>query len=91
MWQSDLGQAFEDYGKLRRRHLTYYRQASRWLTPLFQSHNRVLPLLRDSALFTARHTPIGRQHAVTTLVGARTGWLRSRYAADDLYVLNQAD
>lgn len=91
VWQSDLGQAFEDYGKLRRGHLTYYRQASRWLTPLFQSHNRVLPWLRDSALFAARHTPIGRQHAVTTLVGARTGWLRSRYAADDLYVLNQVD
>jgi 2-polyprenyl-6-methoxyphenol hydroxylase-like FAD-dependent oxidoreductase len=63
------------YGVTRREHLRYYRQASRFLTPLFQSHNTALAWLRDSGLFLARHNAFGRRHAVTTLVGARTGWL----------------
>jgi 2-polyprenyl-6-methoxyphenol hydroxylase-like FAD-dependent oxidoreductase len=62
------------YGELRRQHLRYYRQASRLLTPLFQSHSTPLAWLRDSALFLARHNAFGRKHAVTTLVCARTSW-----------------
>lgn len=74
---ADFSSCFAAYGAVRRAHLRYYRQASRLLTPLFQSHSAGLALLRDSALFVARHLPAGRRHAVTTLVGARTGWLFS--------------
>jgi 2-polyprenyl-6-methoxyphenol hydroxylase-like FAD-dependent oxidoreductase len=66
---------FSAYADSRRAHIRYYRQASRLLTPLFQSHSRSLAWLRDSALLLARYTPWGRAHAVSTLVGARSGWL----------------
>jgi len=76
---------FAAYGAVRGAHLRYYRQASRLLTPLFQSHSAWLAVLRDSALFVAQHLPMGRQHAVTTLVGARTGWLLSGKGAAPLH------
>lgn len=82
---ADPGACFAAYGAVRGAHLRYYRQASRLLTPLFQSHSSVLAVLRDSALFVARHLPMGRQHAVTTLVGARTGWLFSGKGAAPLH------
>ncbi len=75
----DWERVFGGYTALRRQHLGYYRQASRLLTPLFQSNSRVLALLRDSALYLARHNRLGRYHAATTLVGARTGWLFGAY------------
>jgi 2-polyprenyl-6-methoxyphenol hydroxylase-like FAD-dependent oxidoreductase len=68
---------FARYGDARRDHLRYYRQASRLLTPLFQSNSNTLAVLRDIALMLARHNHFGRQHAVSTLVGARGGWLWS--------------
>ncbi|TBV05396.1 FAD-dependent oxidoreductase [Phytopseudomonas dryadis] len=81
----DWAAVFTEYADARRRHLRYYRQASRLLTPLFQSDSATLAVLRDSALFLARHLPMGRQHAVTTLVGARTGWLFGRSAESSLH------
>lgn len=72
-WQA----IFTRYGDARRDHLRYYRQASRLLTPLFQSNSNTLAVLRDIALMLARHNRFGRQHAVSTLVGARGGWLWS--------------
>lgn len=71
----DWSAVFSAYANSRRAHLRYYRQASRLLTPLFQSHSRSLAWLRDSVLFLARHHPLGRAHAVSTLVGGRSGWL----------------
>lgn len=68
---------FAAYASSRRDHLRYYRQASRLLTPLFQSHSRSLAWLRDTVLLLARHNPFGRAHAVSTLVGGRSGWLLS--------------
>jgi 2-polyprenyl-6-methoxyphenol hydroxylase-like FAD-dependent oxidoreductase len=75
----DWQQVFASYASARRQHLRYYRQASRLLTPLFQSDSSLLAVLRDSALYLARHNRLGRYHAATTLVGARTGWLFSAY------------
>ena len=89
MWRSDdVVATFTDYAAARRDHLRFYRQASRTLTPLFQSHNHYMGWMRDIALYVARHTRIGKAQAVTTLVGARTGWLSSRYPKDRLYVWN---
>lgn len=76
----DWPEVFAQYSQTRQKHLKYYRQASRWLTPLFQSK---LPLgfVRDSALLVARHTALGRMHAATTLVGGRVSWLRMNQSA----------
>lgn len=73
----DWSAVFAAYASSRRDHLRYYRQASRLLTPLFQSHSRSLAWLRDGVLLLARHNPFGRAHAVSTLVGGRSGWLWS--------------
>ncbi|WP_437883031.1 FAD-dependent oxidoreductase [Pseudomonas sp. LRF_L74] len=86
--ETDWPTVFTAYGKLRSSHIRYYRQASRWLTPLFQSHSRSLSVLRDTLLFLARHMPASRAHAVTTLVGGRTGWLFSRHASRPLHEWN---
>lgn len=77
---------FTRYGAARRAHLRYYRQASRLLTPLFQSNSNVLAVLRDIALTLARHNRFGREHAVSTLVGARSGWLWSQAQKRELHV-----
>lgn len=82
----DWPSAFVRYGESRRDHLRYYRQASRLLTPLFQSHSDTLAVLRDLALLLARHNRFGREHAVTTLVGARNGWLWSGRGERELHV-----
>jgi 2-polyprenyl-6-methoxyphenol hydroxylase-like FAD-dependent oxidoreductase len=66
---------FAAYASSRRDHLRFYRQASRLLTPLFQSNSRSLAWLRDSILLLARHNSLGCAHAVSTLVGGRSGWL----------------
>jgi 2-polyprenyl-6-methoxyphenol hydroxylase-like FAD-dependent oxidoreductase len=81
----DWDAAFSHYGESRRDHLRYYRQASRLLTPLFQSSSGSLAVLRDMALLLARHNRFGRQHAVTTLVGARSGWLWSSAEKRELH------
>lgn len=83
----DWPAVFAAYASSRRDHLRYYRQASRLLTPLFQSHSRSLAWLRDSVLLLARHNPLGRAHAVSTLVGGRSGWLLNG-AARPLQVWN---
>jgi 2-polyprenyl-6-methoxyphenol hydroxylase-like FAD-dependent oxidoreductase len=59
----DWNTIFTRYGDTRRDHLRYYRQASRLLTPLFQSNSGSLAVLRNIALTLARHNSFGRQHA----------------------------
>lgn len=87
----DWSAVFAGYATIRRQHLRYYRQASRLLTPLFQSDSTALAVLRDSALFLARHLPMGRSHAVTTLVGGRTGWLFGRSSDSSLHAWRRDD
>ncbi|VAV93425.1 monooxygenase, FAD-binding [hydrothermal vent metagenome] len=52
---SDLPDALTEYHRLRRRHLRIYQLTSAVFTPLYQSDNPVLPLLRDHVL-----TPLSR-------------------------------
>jgi len=72
---STLREALERYTQLRRRHLHFYGQASRWLTPLFQSDLRVLPWLRDLFMNAASSLPVAGPLTRQVLVGVRQGWL----------------
>jgi len=76
---------FKSYSLRRHDHLRFYQSASRFLTPMFQSDSRISPLVRDFMLWTAQWLPFARQHAVSTLVGGRTGWLFSGLGSVDLY------
>lgn len=71
-------EVFSEYSEWRREHLSYYQSASRHLTPLFQSSSTITPIIRDVALLAARHVGFVRNHAATTLIGGRTGWLLTK-------------
>jgi len=67
----DVDGALYAYGRLRRRHVAYYRAASRWLTPVFQSNSRLIALARDTFMGPSRYLP-GVNHLMrTTLAGVR--------------------
>lgn len=70
-------QALARYTGIRRPHLHFYGQASRWLTPLFQSDLRALPWLRDLLMRAACSLPVAGALTRQTLVGMRAGWLPS--------------
>ena len=72
---SSVHEALARYTHLRRRHLHFYGQASRWLTPLFQSDLRLLPFLRDVFMNAASALPVAGPLARQVLVGVRQGWL----------------
>jgi 2-polyprenyl-6-methoxyphenol hydroxylase-like FAD-dependent oxidoreductase len=72
---SSLPEALERYTQARRRHLHFYGQASRWLTPLFQSDLRLLPWLRDMFMNAASSLPVAGTLTRQVLVGVRQGWL----------------
>jgi len=76
--QTELPAALKQYSTKRKPHLRYYQTASRWLTPLFQSHARLGSGLRDLGLGLACRLPIVRGQMSLTLSGAKTGWLIGR-------------
>lgn len=74
---ASLPDALADWQQQRQAQLRFYGQASRWLTPLYQSHQRVLPWCRDHIMpFMMRHLPYLRRAQVEVLAGVRQGWLR---------------
>ncbi len=72
----DIAQALANYSARRRRHLHFYSQASRLLTPVFQSDQILLPWLRDRFMAASSRWPLLRDINRQTLVGVRGGWLR---------------
>lgn len=74
----DWPQVFERYTRRRRAHLRFYGQASRGLTPMFQSHAVVAPWLRDRFFGWGGKLPYIHQQSIATLAGVKTGWLWGR-------------
>jgi 2-polyprenyl-6-methoxyphenol hydroxylase-like FAD-dependent oxidoreductase len=72
---ADLPSALAAYTQARRGHLHFYSQASRLLTPLFQSDLTFLPWLRDVFLAHSAGWPVMQGVNLQTLVGVRKGWL----------------
>lgn len=76
MQQTDrLHEAFARYSVIRRRHLRFYQQASRWLTPLFQSHSRIAATMRDLSLPPLHRLNYTQQEMLRTIAGLKTGWV----------------
>lgn len=71
----DMPSAIAAYTQARRGHLHFYSQASRLLTPLFQSDLTLLPWLRDIFLARSAGWPLLEGVNLQTLVGVRKGWL----------------
>jgi len=68
---ADIARALEDYERKRRRHVAFYRTASRWLTPVFQSNSRAVAFARDMLMAPGRHLPGADYLMRTTLSGVR--------------------
>lgn len=69
------------YSQARKRHAHFYGQASRWLTPLFQSDQVLLPLLRDMFMAAGTALPVTGRLTCQTLVGVQDGWWPGRTLA----------
>ena len=70
--------AFARYSRERRPHLRFYQHSSVALTPLFQSHRRFAPLLRDLFFGLPGRLSWVHHHSVAALSGLKTGWLAGR-------------
>ncbi len=79
----DIPAALAAFSRRRRAHLRFYGQASRLLTPLFQSSARLLPALRDLAMGPIGRLPWMHDQNVAVLAGMKTGWLRGRLDLND--------
>ncbi|WP_053076548.1 NAD(P)/FAD-dependent oxidoreductase [Caenimonas sp. SL110] len=69
-----MAQALDNYTAVRRQHLHFYGEASRWLTPLFQSDQWMLPFLRTLFMNAGTSAPFLGTLTRQTLVGVRQGW-----------------
>jgi len=70
--------AFARWSDERRPHLRFYQRSSVALTPLFQSHGRIAPLLRDLFFGLPGQWSWVHRHSVAALAGLKTGWLSGR-------------
>ena len=79
---TDVPKALASYTAQRRGHLHFYSQASRLLTPIFQSNLTTIPWLRDQFLAVSARLPIMKGVNHQTLVGVRKGWLGGQLNVD---------
>lgn len=79
--------ALATYSKSRYKHLRFYQNASRLLTPFFQSNSKSAALFRDTFFPPMRFIPIAKKHALTTLFGVKSSILHNK-ATIDLQLLS---
>jgi 2-polyprenyl-6-methoxyphenol hydroxylase-like FAD-dependent oxidoreductase len=75
---SDWPAVFAHYSRERHAHLRFYQRASVALTPLFQSHRRLGPALRDLFFGLPGRLPWVHDQSIAALSGLKTGWLSGR-------------
>ncbi|WMW79434.1 NAD(P)/FAD-dependent oxidoreductase [Undibacterium cyanobacteriorum] len=68
----DVVSAFEQFTARRRRHMAYYQMASKWMTPLYQSHYPI-GFMRDLGTSLGRRIPFLYKQYLLTLCGAKQG------------------
>ncbi|MAY75081.1 MAG: hypothetical protein CMJ31_10265 [Phycisphaerae bacterium] len=78
-----LESALAAYASRRRGPTRYYQQASRLLTPFFQSDATLLGTIRDACMGAACSFPPTRRQMLHALTGRKTGWLPSDRATPD--------
>jgi 2-polyprenyl-6-methoxyphenol hydroxylase-like FAD-dependent oxidoreductase len=67
----DTATALAEFDRNRRVHASAYQRISRWVTPLFQSENRALTMLRDCAFYRASSVRYVKSSMLKTLSGHR--------------------
>ncbi|MEQ9617427.1 MAG: NAD(P)/FAD-dependent oxidoreductase [Phycisphaerales bacterium] len=71
----ELSKSLAAYERDRRAHVRFYRLASRWLTPLFQSDADALAPMRDAVMERLCRIGYTRDEMLRSLCGAKTGVL----------------
>lgn len=72
---NNLESLLEQYTSIRKPHIKFYAQASKFLTPLFQSDKLTCGLIRDYLFSYSQKLNISRQYSSTILCGRKTSWL----------------
>jgi len=75
--EAALPAALARFSRARRRHISFYQRASRWLTPFFQSGIPGAGLARDVAFPLAARIPWVERQMALAMAGMKTGWLGS--------------
>jgi len=70
---TDVNEALASYTKARKNHIYFYQIASRWLTPFFQSHNKLAGTVRDMSFGLLCKTPYVKTEMLRTLAGIKNG------------------
>jgi len=73
----DLASALALYSERRRRHLSFYQYATRWLTPFFQSRIDALGPVRDRIFPLLASLPFFERQMLASMCGLKDGWLAS--------------
>lgn len=75
---NNLEVALPQYTLLRRPHIKFYTQASKLLTPLYQSEYQFYGRFRDVLFFTAKHMKFSRFISSQILCGRKNSWIRNK-------------
>ncbi|CAF3549126.1 unnamed protein product [Rotaria sp. Silwood1] len=70
--------ALKNYTTLRRQHLKFYSQASKFLTPLYQSDQMLYGRFRDVLFTISKQMKFSRKISSQILCGKRTSWIRNQ-------------
>jgi 2-polyprenyl-6-methoxyphenol hydroxylase-like FAD-dependent oxidoreductase len=68
----------KNYTYLRKKHLKFHSQASKFLTPLFQSDQRLYGRFRDLLLTISKQMKFSRKMSSQILCGKRTSWISNK-------------
>lgn len=71
-----LSDALRQYQIVRKEHINFYTQMSRFLTPFFQSSNNLYGTIRDIMFSTSRKIPLTRRISADILVGKKTSFFK---------------
>lgn len=74
----NLEQLLEQYTIMRKPHIKFYAQASKFLTPLFQSDSVSYGLVRDYIFSYSQKLKLSRQFSSRILCGRKTSWLLNK-------------
>lgn len=76
--ENNLEYSLELYSKLRKNHTKFYSQASKFLTPLFQSDSNLNGILRDYIFYISKQIPFSNKINSQILCGKRTSWFYNK-------------
>lgn len=76
--QNNIEKALENYTQIRKPHHNFYTQASKFLTPLYQSSNKWYGVFRDILFTNTQQWKITRKISSHVLCGRKTSWFTNK-------------